>query len=341
MVLGRGLVALSLVGSLALAGCGAASEDRTDRVEPVAAAAGGSAYKVLAISVDGLNTRALTQLGRKRLPSFYRLIDHGAHTLNARSEYEQNVTLPNHTSMLTGRRITASKGGHGVTWDTDRPRMTVQKAAGHAVASVFTRVHYARGSTALFSTKKKFGLYRRSWGFAIGRTDLDENQHRLVGAAVHDLVTKRRDFTFLHVSLPDQAGHAYGGMSPRYLTAVRRTDAQLGRVLTALDRHPRLKRHLVVVLTSDHGFAKGAKSHTPHILANYRIPFVVWGPGVAHRDLYALNPDYKDPGTRRPAYAATRQPIRNGDVADLALELLGLGPVRGSTLDAKQNLDVR
>ena len=45
------------------------------------------------------------RLGAAGAPTFHRLLDEGAGTLNARTEYEQTVTLPNHTGMMTGRRI--------------------------------------------------------------------------------------------------------------------------------------------------------------------------------------------------------------------------------------------
>ena len=76
------------------------------------------------------------------------------------------------------------------------------------------------------------------------------------------------------------------------------------------------------------------------MIDNYRIPFLVWGAGVARGDLYDLNAGYRDPGTKRPSYAARRQPVRNGDVANLATGLLGLKPVPGSELDADQSLQV-
>lgn len=303
--------------------------------EPAHAATG---KKVLAISVDGLNPSALTRLGAGRLPNFYRLMRGGAHTLEARSEYEQNITLPDHTSMLTSRRITRSAHGHGVTWDDDRPSMTVQKAAHHGVYSVFSMVHKAGRSSALFTTKTKFGLYNRSWP-SIDRYVANTDETALVRTAARDLGTRQRSFTFVHLSLPDLAGHRYGGMSAHYLTAVRQTDAQLGVLLRAIDTHPALKRRLDVVLTSDHGFQAGAKHHTTRIYANYRIPFVIWGPGVARgASLYRLNPAYRAPGTANPAYA-TRQPIRNGAVGNLALDLMGLGPIAGSNIDAHQNLN--
>lgn len=298
--------------------------------------------RVLAISVDGLSTDAIRRLGNAGVPSLRRLIHEGATTLNARTESEQTVTLPNHTSMMTGRRIDAAGGGHGVTWDDDRPRSTVQAAAGHAVDSVFGAVHRAERSTALFSTKPKFALYRRSWPTAIDRFVADDNQRRLVRTARTDLVRHRRAFTFLHLSLPDRAGHEFGGMSPQYLDAVRSADRLLGTVLRAVDRHRALRQDLVVVLTADHGFAPGLRSHSGRtLIGNYRIPFLVWGSGVDHANLYRLNPDYRSPGTKRPSYAAKRQPVRNGDVANLALSLMDLRKVRGSELDVEQGLQVR
>lgn len=299
-----------------------------------------SASRVLAISVDGLNPRALQRLGEAQAPAFHRLLAEGAGTLNARTEYEQNVTLPNHTSMLTGRRIDAGAGGHGVTWDDDRPWTTVQKAAGHPVGSVFGVVEVSGGESALFSTKEKFRLYERSWSSAIDRAAYDVVQRRLVRTAIADLVDNDRAFTFLHISLPDRFGHLYGGLSPQYLSAVRKTDRHLGTLLDTVEANPALAEHLTVVLTADHGFVPGQRTHTPRVLADYRIPFLVWGAGVQPGDLYALNPDYRDPRQRHPAYAAARQPVRNGDLGNLALDLLGLGPIPGSELNADQSLDV-
>jgi predicted AlkP superfamily pyrophosphatase or phosphodiesterase len=296
-------------------------------------------HRVLAISVDGLNAAAIRRLGADGAPTIHRLLAEGAGTLNARTAYEQNVTLPNHTGMMTGRRIDRARGGHGVTWNDDRSGTTVQRAAGHRVSSVFNVVHAAGGTTALFSTKSKFALFERSWPRSIDRFVADENQTRLVRQARVDLRSAGRAFTFVHVSLPDHAGHEYGGMSARYLDAVRRTDRHLGTLLAVIDASPRLSRSTTVILTADHGFASGSKSHSQPVLANYRIPFVAWGVGVEHGNLYALNPDYRKPGRERPTYAATRQPVRNGDLGNLALDLLRLRSIPGSEFNADLSLD--
>jgi Type I phosphodiesterase / nucleotide pyrophosphatase len=299
------------------------------------------AQTVLAISIDGLNPDALRRLGSSGAPNLHRIVDEGASTLNARTEVEMTVTLPNHTGMVTGRRIEASTGGHGVVWNDDRKRpATVQSAAGHAVGSVFTVVDGADGDPALFASKTKFSLWKRSWPRALkGDTRIDERNGVLVKALVSDLAVDR-SFRMLHLSLPDAAGHDHGFMSPRYLTAVRRADRLVGRVLRAVDRSPELSEGLALIVTADHG-GKGANHADRTRLANYRIPFLVRGPGVpAGADLYALNPTYADPGSIQPSYDVERQPVRNGALANLSLDLLGLPSVPGSEHDVEQDLEV-
>ncbi len=92
-----------------------------------------------------------------------------------------------------------------------------------------------------------------------------------------------------------------------------------------------------MILTADHG-GRGAGHYDPTSIHDYRIPFVVWGSGVdPGTDLYDLNPDYADPGRARVAYDGV-QPVRNGMVANLALDLLGLPAVPGSEHDVAQDL---
>lgn len=310
------------------------SADTADTV-PVAAV---NRMRVVAISLDGLNPRAILQLGPERLPHLYQLFRQGAGTTNARAQVEMTVTLPNHTSMVTGRRIAASSGGHGVTWNTDRSGTTVQGAAGHSVSSVFSTVRAGGGRTTLFSTKSKFTLFSRSWPITktVIRAEDDTTLTRLFRT---DIVGNTRAFAFLHLGLADQVGHSSGWMGSAYLRAVVKLDALVGSVMATIRGTDRLRRSTVVILTSDHGGIPGTRSHEDQTrLDNHRVPFVVWGPGVDHANLYALNPERLDPGTGRPGFAG-RQPVRNGDLSNLATRILGLGPVPGSLWNSDQRLD--
>ncbi|KQV65801.1 hypothetical protein ASC64_12920 [Nocardioides sp. Root122] len=293
---------------------------------------------VLAISIDGMSVAAVRKLGRKQLPNLYKFMKAGASTMNARTEREMTVTLPNHTGMVTGRRIEAATGGHGVTWNDDRlTPNTVQEAAGHDVASVFTAVDAAGGSTALFAAKTKFTLWQRSWPDAIDRTTINDDNAELVDELIADL-GEDRDFRFLHLSPPDVAGHAHGWMSKPYLRAVRTSDRLVGRVVAAVGSDPVRKAGTTILLTSDHG-GHGPSHDNARLLDDYRIVFMARGSAVDKGvDLYAINPTYKDPGKRRTTYGAKRQPVRNGMVANLALDLLDLPPVTDSEFDVLQDL---
>ena len=297
--------------------------------------------RVVVISVDGLNPDAITQLGRSGAPTFHRIVDEGATTFNARSEVEMTNTLPNHTGMVTSRRIDLASGGHGVTWNDDRlvPR-TVQVAAGQQVGSVFSSLNSVGLSSSLFAAKGKFDLFNRSWPGGVDHTLIRGNNTKLVKAARRDLRTQWRALTFLHISLPDVAGHHHGWFSPEYMDAVRESDYLVGQVLTTIGRTAESLDHTMVVVTADHG-GLGPSHLDPRRFANFRVPFLVWGAGVAAgADLYAINPTYADPGKARVGYAAALQPVRNGDVGNLVLDVLGLPPIPGSEHDYAQDLEV-
>jgi len=342
----RTLVALAAVATLTASGCSLAepsadSSNPSEEVSAVAVAAAPKVTTVVAISVDGLNPAAIGTLGESRTPTLHRLIAEGAASLNARTEYEQTNTLPNHTGMVTSRRVDARHGGHGVTWNDDRKEpATVQAAAGHPVASVFSVVHAAGKKTAVFASKTKFSLFERSWPDGIDKYVELGNNVTLAQKVVADVENTRRAFRFVHLSAPDGAGHAHGFMSPEYLDAVAATDKRIGWIIDAIEADSKLAGHTVVIVTADHG-GRGASHRDPTKWDNYRIPFIVWGTGVkAGASLYGLNKDYRNPHRARPTYAAAKQPVRNGDVANLATDLLGLPRVKGSELNAAKDLDV-
>ena len=83
---------------------------------------------VIHVSVDGLRADLLQSLMQSdnegNFGSFRRLVDEGASTFNARTDYSHTVTIPNHTSMLTGRPVLQPPGQpntvhHGYTNNSD------------------------------------------------------------------------------------------------------------------------------------------------------------------------------------------------------------------------------
>lgn len=298
---------------------------------------------VLLVSVDGLNPDALTALGPERVPAFTELATGGASTLNARASYEATVTLPNHTSMLTGRTI-GGPDGSSVMVNSD-PGGTLRDLHGSYVPGVFDVAHDHGQSTAFFAEKSKFAFLMRSWDARHGAPDRvgdDDGRDKVdvsaIGPAAQllqqvesTLARRRTQLVFLHVAAPDTAGHAHGFMSSAYLDAVVAADREIGAILDLVRSRPALVRTVTVVVTADHG-GIGPGHRFARVPGNYTIPFFVWGHATEQgADIYALNSaSRRDPGATRPSYDGV-QPVRNRDAASLALDLLGLPLLPGTT----------
>jgi predicted AlkP superfamily pyrophosphatase or phosphodiesterase len=329
------------------------------------ARARGTCDHVLVVSVDGLRSDAL--LAAPALPAFRRLME-GAATLNARTDPDFTTTMPNHVGMVTGR-CSGGTGGHGWILNDDVPRAHVLHRDGPYIAGMFDVAHDHGVFTAVIAGKSKFALFDASWDDAHGAPDasgpdhgrdkLDAYEHvewvpgsprqqsaRATDRALSLLGSDRgRSLILLHYAAPDILAHEHGWdltAGSAYLGAVEEVDRQLGRLLDFVQTHPSTRDRCAIVLTTDHG---GGGPHHHHartdLWVNYIIPFMAWRGGVAGGDLYRLNPaTRRDPGLWQPPAGADPPPIRNSDAANLALGLLGLPPVPGSTVNRRAELAI-
>ncbi len=321
-----------------------------------------SEQSVILVSIDGLRPDAITALGPKRVPAFYRLREEGAITDNARTAITQTHTLPNHTGMVTSR-LAAGLKGHGWIWNKD-PLLddNLHLNRKEYLHSVFSVAHDHGLRTALFASKTKFSLFDVSWGpqngnldtvgIDNGRDKIDVYQMRTRSEnLIDDLedVMKKESFDLLmvHIRNPDTAGHGFGWTTEVpsiYMAAVMKADELLDDIFEHLEE-PHWKDRTFLVLTADHGGPVGEKDHGDNKNPeNFTIPFYVWGPGIpGGADLYQLNTDSRgDPGRENPFPSPEYlPPIRNADSGNLCLNLLGLPPIPESTVNAKQDLKVR
>jgi len=318
------------------------------------AAASQTADHVIHVSIDGLRPDIVAQLGAEHCPNLHRFIVSGVITMNARTDYDYTETLPGHACILTGRAV-LGEDGHGVDFNSDTGG-TVAGAHGSYVAGVFDVVHDSGMSTALYAGKSKFSLFDRSWDGTSGAPDTtgaDDGRDKidlylyewdtgtLFARWKADMSFLRWNYSFLHLRDPDSEGHAHGWTSRDYREAVMRCDRMLGEVFALVRADTALDGKTAVIVTSDHG-GTGYSHGDPADPLNYTIPLFAAGPGIpAGTELYSLNDGVReDPGGGRPDYAASTQPVRNGGSANLALSLLGLGPVPGSTINPGRELAV-
>ena len=324
-------------------------------VAPALPALGAQPQFIISISVDGLRPDAITNLGAANLPNFYKFRTEGAFTDNARTDYDITVTLPNHVTQITGRGIQGATG-HNWTLNSDPAvGQTIQSNKGSYVYSVLDVAHDNGLHTGLYAGKSKFSLFDASYGPTYGNPNptygadkIDKylyngNSTTLVNQLIADENTSPYQYAFLHLADPDATGHS-SGWDPTpgsaYSNTIKSMDTLIGLIFGKVTTDSRFIGKTTILLTADHG-GQGTDHSDPTIVADYTIPFYAWGVGVtAGADLYALNPPNirLDPGTGRPQYSAPVQPIRNGEVGNVALALLGLSAIPGSTLDNPQTL---
>ena len=329
---------------------------------------------VIHVSVDGLRGDSLDASVRDSpslYPNFGRLVAEGATTFNGRTDFARTNTIPNHTTMLTGRPVLQPTGDvetlhHGYTNNDDpRPSDTLHTQGNPQldyVASVFDVVHDNGLSTALYASKAKFIIYDQSYNLDAGAEDViapdngrdkidtyaqkssgnPANAAELQSDFLVDLAEREYNYSFLHYRDPDSAGHDTNWGSATWDTSVQNVDAYLGQLMDLVATDAGLADETVIIVTSDHGGTSDDHQNASNP-ANFTIPVFVWGAGVAEgADLYALNIRSRlEPGRGRPSYSSPLQPIRNGDTGNLALDLLGLSPVPGSIINAQQDLSVK
>lgn len=320
-----------------------------------------SAEHVVVISVDGLRPAAVNGLGQDQLPHFFRLRTEGVWTDNARTDYDFTYTVANHVSIVTGRGVKGDAGHRYGNNGNPSTGQTLHRTNGNYVAGMFDAAHDAGLATALYCTKDKLVILDWSYNADAGAPDVtgedngpdkidsyidgpvtDNRSTAVVEAWIADSRTHGFQLSLLHLIDPDAQGHGDNWETQAYFDAVIRVDEYLGSVLDFVETEPGWAGRTTIILTADHGGAGGSHGD-PADPENYVIPFYVWGadvgPGNRGRDLYALNLDSRtDPERSRPTYGSEGQPVRNGDAANLALDLLGLPPIPGSTINARQEL---
>lgn len=218
------------------------------------------------ISIDGLRPDLLL---RANTPNLHGLFEAGCFSFWARTT-ELSVTLPSHTSMLTG--VTPEK--HGITFNDDGPLEQVYPN----VPTLFQLAKKAGYTTAVSATKSKFSALTKGvdWVSVPSRkqnfSDEDAAKH-----AVDMLRDHHPDVLFLHLGHVDAVGHAIGWATPEQIAAIEAADAWVGQVLAEL-KELGLTDSTFVLVTADHGGT--GRWHGPDDPRARHIPWIIAGPGL-------------------------------------------------------------
>ena len=229
--------------------------------------AGPIAKRILIISVDGLRPDAISQAPMTNLLA---LMQGGAYSLKAQTIFP-SVTLPAHTSMLSG--LCPAK--HGIDWDIYLPLRGFAKGS-----SLFTIAHAAGMMTAMFVGKEKLRQVTVPETTDVFRFINDTDP--VIAQVLTQEFPANFGVLFVHFPSVDLTGHAYGWMSPQYLSAAQAADNSIGMLLKDLDDHG-LRQETLVIVSSDHG--GHAQTHGSNMPEDMTIPWIISGPGVQPGEL--------------------------------------------------------
>ena len=235
--------------------------------------------RVMIVSIDGCRPDLLL---RADTPVIHALLPRASFSFWARTTAE-SVTLPSHTSMLTG--VTPVK--HQIQWNKDLPLL-------HPVypmyPTLFQLAKKAGYTTALVAGKSKFInlAVPGSLDEQFIPTDEKTTDPDVTDQAVRIITQHRPQVLFVHLPGVDNTGHAKGWASPEQLAALAGADACIGRLLDAL-KQQHLDGSTFVLITADHGGA--GRSHGPDDPRSRHIPWIAFGPGIRQNlDLTTFGP---------------------------------------------------
>jgi predicted AlkP superfamily pyrophosphatase or phosphodiesterase len=239
---------------------------------------------VFIVSIDGGKPDVINQ---SEMPVLERLAKEGAFTWTAQTVFP-SLTLPSHTSMLTGLRPEK----HQVLWNTWKPEAGVVK-----VPTIFSYAKEQGFSTAMFVGKEKF---RHLVGTGtVDKFDFDlQNAGEVVSLhagesspassetvlartvakhAAAYIQSNKPSLCFIHFTDPDDAGHLYGWGSEQQRRAFSDVDAALGEVLKGIEKGGLLSDS-VLIITADHG--GHGRTHGSALPEDINIPWIAWGKPV-------------------------------------------------------------
>lgn len=227
--------------------------------------------RVLIISVDGMRPDVML---RADTPVLRRLMRTGSFTMYAATT-DLAVTLPSHTSMLTG--VVPTK--HGIFYNGDD---VPDDAPHYSLRPTLFELAKASGySTALIAGKSKFDTLARP-----GTIDVvvvppakDKFSDEKVGKKTVEVIrTHRPEVLVVHLADTDGTGHGIGWGTNEQIATIEEADRQIGRIMDALDETD-LRSRTLVIISADHGGA--GKSHGKDDPRSRFIPWIASAPAVA------------------------------------------------------------
>ncbi len=222
---------------------------------------------MIIISVDGLRPDMAL---RANMPRMRELLKEGSFSFWART-IPMAITLPSHTSMLTG--VSVEK--HGISFNGDIPE---GKPMVYAKVPTLFELAKANGyTTAVLTAKSKFDPIAKPG--SVDWLDIPKNVRRTdpeVAAKTAAIIKEHHlDVLFMHVGSVDGSGHSVGWGTDQQIAAIETADACIGTVVDAA-KAAGVWDDTLLIVTADHGGA--GRTHGKDDFRSRHIPWIAVGP---------------------------------------------------------------
>ncbi len=240
-------------------------------------------------------------IAKAEMPVFKQMAEQGAHTWEAYT-IVPSITLPSHTSMLTGVGIQK----HQVDWNNYEPKRGVV-----TVPTIFSLAKKQGLTTAMFVSKEKFRHLVLTDSVDQFVYPKDITSIGVAKAFAENVGKLKPNLCFIHFGEPDAVGHEFGVDSAEKMKAYADSDTALKMLRDAVAQAG-IEDSSVFILTADHGghdikdnHGKTRGTHGTSLPDDVLIPWIAWGKDV------------------KPGFTITA-PVVQYDTAATALWLLGV-----------------
>lgn len=214
---------------------------------------------VIVISIDGARPDAILQAETPVLQELAQTgaVDWEAQTINP------SVTVPAHTSLLTG----LDPSDHGILHNN----YSVERVVQPTFISIAQDAGYR---TAIIAGKEKFIQFHQDEDtyYEFVRTGDPGVTDKTI-----ELLEDGYEVLFVHLPTTDFFGHLLGWMSGAYIYELRNTDANIGRIVDALD-DLNIRESTLIIITADHGGHD--HGHGQSLPVDMTIPLILNGAGI-------------------------------------------------------------
>jgi len=219
---------------------------------------------VVIVSIDGGRSDIIFSMAESK--NIHTLASGGAYTLWAQS-INPSVTLPAHTSMLTGVKASI----HKILWNDYQP------AKGYVqVTTVFEIAKTANLKTAMFVGKEKL-LHIAKPGTVDKFKWVNGDAIAIAKVAAAYIIEEKPNLCFVHLPDLDAVGHTFGWGSKQQVKAVENCDKAIGILMDGL-RSAGILDDTLIIISADHGGHE--KTHGSLDPRDMCVPFICSGSNI-------------------------------------------------------------